>query len=98
MDGPPPDSRVDMAGRFGWGESWQNYNNEFTWSVLDALFEVAEQAGKHPAQVCRALAAANASGDGAHHRSAHHGTPGDQPGFLRLGIEPGTNAAVKCCF
>jgi aryl-alcohol dehydrogenase-like predicted oxidoreductase len=51
MDGPPPDSRVDMAGRFGWGESWQNYNNEFTWSVLDALFDVAEQAGKHPAQV-----------------------------------------------
>jgi aryl-alcohol dehydrogenase-like predicted oxidoreductase len=51
MEGPPPDSRVEMAGRFGWGESWQNYNNEFTWSVLDALYEVAEQSGKHPAQV-----------------------------------------------
>jgi aryl-alcohol dehydrogenase-like predicted oxidoreductase len=51
MEGPPPDSRVDMAGRFGWGESWQNYNNEFTWSVLDALYAVAEEAGKHPAQV-----------------------------------------------
>jgi aryl-alcohol dehydrogenase-like predicted oxidoreductase len=51
MQGPPPDSRVDMAERFGWGESWQNYNNEFTWSVLDALYEVAEQAGKHPAAV-----------------------------------------------
>lgn len=51
MEGPPPDSRVDMAGRFGWGESWQNYNNEFTWSVLDTLYAVAEEAGKHPAAV-----------------------------------------------
>jgi len=51
MEGPPPDSRVDMAGRFGWGESWQNYNNEFTWSVLDVLYAVAKEAGKHPAQV-----------------------------------------------
>jgi aryl-alcohol dehydrogenase-like predicted oxidoreductase len=51
MEGPPPDSRVDMAGRFGWGESWQNYNNEFTWLVLDTLYAVAEEAGKHPAAV-----------------------------------------------
>jgi aryl-alcohol dehydrogenase-like predicted oxidoreductase len=51
MQGPPADSRVDMAGRFGWGESWENYNNEFTWSVLDTLYAVAEEIGKHPAMV-----------------------------------------------
>jgi aryl-alcohol dehydrogenase-like predicted oxidoreductase len=34
-----------------WGETWQRYDNEFTWRVLDALHEVAERTGKSPAQV-----------------------------------------------
>jgi len=51
MEGPPPDTRIAIAEEHGWGERWSNYNNEFTWTVLDALFEVADEAGKHPAQV-----------------------------------------------
>jgi aryl-alcohol dehydrogenase-like predicted oxidoreductase len=51
MEGPPADSRVAVADEHGWGERWSAYNNERTWSVLDALFAMAEQAGKTPAQV-----------------------------------------------
>jgi aryl-alcohol dehydrogenase-like predicted oxidoreductase len=51
MAQPPQGSRVEEAEQKGWGESWSNYNNEHTWGVLDALFEVAEQTGKAPSQV-----------------------------------------------
>jgi aryl-alcohol dehydrogenase-like predicted oxidoreductase len=50
MQGPPEDSRVAIAERHGWSESWSAYNNEHTWTVLDALFAVAEEAGRKPAQ------------------------------------------------
>ncbi|MGX2993049.1 aldo/keto reductase [Streptomyces sp. JNUCC 64] len=48
---PPTGSRVETAERLGWGESWSAYQDERTWRVLDALFEVAERAGLTPAQV-----------------------------------------------
>ncbi|GAB4554131.1 MAG: aldo/keto reductase [Anaerolineae bacterium] len=51
MAAPPPNTRVDQAEKEGWGERWSVLNNERTWSILDALFAVAEEAGKHPAQV-----------------------------------------------
>lgn len=51
MSAPPEDSRVKLAEDKGWGESWSNYNNEHTWTVLDALHDVATQTSKHPAQV-----------------------------------------------
>ncbi len=51
MKTPPTDSRIAIAEDHGWGERWSNYNNEYTWGVLDALFEVSEEAGKTPAQV-----------------------------------------------
>lgn len=51
MNEPPSDSRIAIAEKEGWGESWTNYNNNFTWEVVDALHEVAEDAGKSPAQV-----------------------------------------------
>lgn len=50
MELPPEDSRVAQAEAKGWSESWNNYNNEYTWKVLDALHTVAEEAGKTPAQ------------------------------------------------
>ncbi|TBL80817.1 aldo/keto reductase [Paenibacillus thalictri] len=50
MAEPPQDSRVAIAEEKGWGEKWSTYNNEHTWNVLDALFSVAEQAEKTPAQ------------------------------------------------
>ncbi|MEW6045318.1 MAG: aldo/keto reductase [Bacillota bacterium] len=51
MTAPPPDTRVEEAERQGWGERWSRYNNEYTWRVIDALFEVAREVGKTPAQV-----------------------------------------------
>jgi aryl-alcohol dehydrogenase-like predicted oxidoreductase len=51
MTAPPPDTRVKAAEEMGWSESWSAYNNERTWSILDELFAIAEEAGKAPAQV-----------------------------------------------
>ncbi|UOQ42889.1 aldo/keto reductase [Halobacillus salinarum] len=50
MTEPPSNSRISIAEEKGWGESWSNYNNEFTWKVIDTLFEVAEAEQKTPAQ------------------------------------------------
>ena len=50
MDAPPTGTRIEIADKHGWSESWSAYANEHTWTVLDALFEVAEENGKTPAQ------------------------------------------------
>lgn len=47
----PAGSRIELAEEKGWDESWSNYNNEYTWQVIDALMVVAEETGKTPAQV-----------------------------------------------
>lgn len=47
---PPEGTRVDEATKEGWGERWDVYANERTWSILDELFAVAEEVGKTPAQ------------------------------------------------
>src|SRR5690606_8534076 len=44
-------TRVDDASRNDWSEAWNVYANEHTWTVLDALFAVADETGKTPAQV-----------------------------------------------
>jgi aryl-alcohol dehydrogenase-like predicted oxidoreductase len=51
MERPPQGTRVEIAAQKGWGESWPNLANEHTWSVIDALLEVSEEAGRTPAQV-----------------------------------------------
>ncbi|MFW5642658.1 MAG: aldo/keto reductase [Alkalispirochaeta sp.] len=51
MNTPPKDSRIAIAEDHGWGERWSNYNNEFTWGVLDALHQVSAETGHTPAQV-----------------------------------------------
>ncbi|MBA3871085.1 MAG: aldo/keto reductase [Anaerolineae bacterium] len=51
MTTPTEGTRVKTAEEKGWGESWGAYNNEHTWSVIDALFAVADEADKSPAQV-----------------------------------------------
>jgi aryl-alcohol dehydrogenase-like predicted oxidoreductase len=51
MAAPPPGSRVEVAEEKGWAENWTNYNNEYTWRVLDALHATAKQVSKSPAQV-----------------------------------------------
>jgi aryl-alcohol dehydrogenase-like predicted oxidoreductase len=51
MAAPPAETRVETASKFGWSESWQNYNNETTWKILDVLLAVAGEINKSPAQV-----------------------------------------------
>jgi aryl-alcohol dehydrogenase-like predicted oxidoreductase len=51
MTAPPVESRVEAASKMGWGESWENYNNETTWKILDVLLAVADEVNKPPAQV-----------------------------------------------
>ena len=51
MQSPPANTRVDDASKHGWSESWDAYANDHTWDVLDALFDVAKESGKTPAQV-----------------------------------------------
>lgn len=51
MSAPPEGSRVEAATSKGRGEAWDNYNNEATWRVVDALLETADETGKSPAQV-----------------------------------------------
>ena len=51
MTAPPPDTRIEEAGRYGWSEAWDIYANERTWQVIDALLAVAGETEKSPAQV-----------------------------------------------
>lgn len=51
MSAPPSGSRIEAATEKGRGEAWSNYDNEYTWGVIDVLLAVAEEVGKSPAQV-----------------------------------------------
>ncbi len=51
MKGPEEGTRVDMAGKLGWSESWDVYANERTWSIIDELSAIANESGKTPPQV-----------------------------------------------
>jgi aryl-alcohol dehydrogenase-like predicted oxidoreductase len=51
MNGPEEGSRVHTAGEMGWSESWEIYDNERTWTILDEVFDIADKVGKEPAQV-----------------------------------------------
>jgi aryl-alcohol dehydrogenase-like predicted oxidoreductase len=49
---PLPGTRIAEAGQQeNWQERWQNYDNEHTWTVLDALHAAARESGRSPAQV-----------------------------------------------
>jgi aryl-alcohol dehydrogenase-like predicted oxidoreductase len=50
METPPDGTRLSIADKHGWSERWSAYNTERTWAVIDALIEVAADAGKSPAQ------------------------------------------------
>ena len=51
MTRAPEETRVALNERKGLPGSWSEHNNEFTWALLDILFEVAEEVEKTPAQV-----------------------------------------------
>lgn len=51
MEKPPQDTRIAIASEQGWSESWDQYANERTWSIIDTLMQVAEAEGKSPVQI-----------------------------------------------
>lgn len=51
MEAPVEGTRIELAEKQGWSERWSAYATEQTWSVLDALFAVADEVGKSAAQV-----------------------------------------------
>ena len=51
MTAPPAETRIEVASKMGWGELWENYNNETTWKILDVFLAVAKEVNKLPVQV-----------------------------------------------
>lgn len=51
MDGAPAGSRIKTAEEKGWSETWARYANEHTWAIVDVLRAIADEHGRHPAQV-----------------------------------------------
>ncbi len=51
MDRPPSGTRSDKAGDNGVSESWQLYNTDETWRVIDAITAVAKATERSAAQV-----------------------------------------------
>ena len=51
MSAPPAGTRIEDAEKYGWSERWSEYADERTWTVIDTLLSVAEEADKTPAQV-----------------------------------------------
>jgi aryl-alcohol dehydrogenase-like predicted oxidoreductase len=51
LSAPPADTRISIADKKGWSESWARYGNERTWGIVDELKAVGKDAGKSVAQV-----------------------------------------------
>jgi aryl-alcohol dehydrogenase-like predicted oxidoreductase len=51
MDNLPDDGRIKKATAEGWSESWDNYNTDRTWAIIETLISIAGELGKEPAQV-----------------------------------------------
>jgi aryl-alcohol dehydrogenase-like predicted oxidoreductase len=51
MESPPEGSRVKKATQEGWSESWDQYDTERTWQILDEVRAIADDLGRSPAQV-----------------------------------------------
>jgi len=51
MNAPVSGTRIEIASEKGWSESWDRYNTEPTWTVIDTVLALAKEVGKSPAQV-----------------------------------------------
>ncbi len=51
MEAPPAGTRVEMAEKRGWGETFHDYATEHTWKLLDTLYAVSAESEHTPAQV-----------------------------------------------
>jgi len=44
-------TRIEVASEKGWSETFERYNNERTWTVIDTVAAIAKETGKTPAQI-----------------------------------------------
>jgi aryl-alcohol dehydrogenase-like predicted oxidoreductase len=51
MKKPPAGSRIEVAEEKQYEETWNRYNRESTWKIIDALADTAEDLGKSIAQI-----------------------------------------------
>lgn len=51
MNAPVSGTRIEIASEQGWSESWERYNTERTWTVIDTVLAIAREVGESPAQV-----------------------------------------------
>ncbi len=51
MESPPEGTRVKKATQEGWSESWDQYDTERTWRILDEIQAIADELGRSAAQV-----------------------------------------------
>jgi aryl-alcohol dehydrogenase-like predicted oxidoreductase len=51
QDAPMKGTRIEIAEKYGWSESWSHYNVERTWRILDELVLAAQQLNRPPSQI-----------------------------------------------
>jgi aryl-alcohol dehydrogenase-like predicted oxidoreductase len=51
MNAAVPGTRIELASQKGWSETFERYNNERTWTVLDTIAAIGKETGKTAAQV-----------------------------------------------
>ena len=51
LNAPVSGTRIELASSQGWSESWERYNTDRTWTVIDTVLAIAKDLGKSPAQV-----------------------------------------------
>ena len=51
MNAAVPGTRIALASQKGWSETFERYNNERTWTVLDTMAAIARDTGKSSAQI-----------------------------------------------
>ena len=51
MNAAVPGTRIELASQKGWSETFERYNNERTWTVLDRIAAIAKETRKSSAQI-----------------------------------------------
>jgi aryl-alcohol dehydrogenase-like predicted oxidoreductase len=51
MNAPVAGTRIEVASEKGWSETFERYNNERTWNVIDTIAAIAKETGRTPAQI-----------------------------------------------
>jgi len=51
MNAPVAGTRIEIASEKGWSETFERYNNERTWTVIDTIAAIAKETSKTSAQI-----------------------------------------------